>query len=109
MEFVYNTPSPTRNLADEINSLKKNIIQTDSRIKKYKITIANMNSQKYLQEYLDMLESYKDDNDENFVRLKHKIKELINHPLNKASPSRKRKRTPSRGGTRKHRRKTVRR
>jgi hypothetical protein len=121
MEFIDNsTPSPKKNIAEEINSLKDSIEHDFEKIKEYKITINNLNSQKHLQEYLDMLEYYEERRNDNLALLKTRIKDLINHPLNKISPKspskNKRKRSHSRsqsrsrqrsrlGGTKKHRKK----
>jgi len=117
MEFINQSPqSPKQNIADEINSLKNDLQHDLDKIKQYKITINNLNSQKYLQEYLDMLEYFEERKNDNLALLKTKIQELIDHPLNKISPMspsrKKRKRSRSRsnsrsGGTKKHRRKKV--
>ena len=104
--------SPNKNIADEITSLRNDIKEDNDIIMKYTITKNNLNSQRNLQEYLDMIEYYEERRTTNLELLKAKIQELINHPLNTISPSskkRERETTPSpSGGTKKHRRKNKR-
>jgi hypothetical protein len=116
MEFDYQSPetpqSPNENIANEITSLRNDIKEDNDIIMKYTITKNNLNSQKNLQEYLDMIEYYEERRSTNLELLKTKIQELINHPLNTISPSskkREREITPSQsGGTKKRRRKNKR-
>ena len=104
--------SPKKNIADEITSLRNDIKEDNDIIMKYTITKNNLNGQKDLQEYLDMIEYYEERRTTNLELLKTKIQELINHPLNTISPSskkREREKTPSQsGGTKKRRRKNKR-
>ena len=94
--------SPKKNISDEIRSLRNEINQDNDRIMKYtdKITNANSNNQDGFEDYLDMIEYYEKQRNENLELLKTKIQELLNHPLNTINPSEKK-----RGGTKKHRRK----
>ena len=81
--------SPNKNIAHEITSLRNDIKEDNDIIMKYTITKNNLNSQKNLQEYLDMIEYYEERRSTNLELLKTKIQELINHPLNTISPSSK--------------------
>jgi hypothetical protein len=116
MELDDQTPetpeSLNKNIAHEITSLRNDIKEDNDIIMKYTITKNNLNSQKNLQEYLDMIEYYEERRTTNLELLKTKIQELINHPLNTISPSskkREREITPSQsGGTKKRRRKNKR-
>ena len=94
--------SPKKNISDEIRSLRIEIEKDNNRIMEYtdKITNRNSNNQDGFEDYLDMIEYYEKQRNENFELLKTKIQELIDHPLNTISPSEKK-----RGGTKKPRRK----
>ena len=108
MEFMdddQSPQSPNKNISDEITSLRNDIKEVNDTIMKYTITKNNLNSQKNLQEYLDMIEYYEERRSTNLELLKAKIQELINHPLNTIHPSRER---PPSGGTRKNKSKNKR-
>lgn len=112
MELDDQTPetpeSLNKNIAHEITSLRNDIKEDNDIIMKYTITKNNLNGQKDLLEYLDMIEYYEERRTTNLKLLKTKIQELINHPLNTISPSSKKRERETTGGTKKHRRKNKR-
>ena len=110
MEFNDNDQSPlsqdiTKNISKEITDLRNAIQQDNDRIMQYTgyLTDRNRNNQDSFLEYLDAIDSYEKQRNENEELLKTKIQEFINHPLNTINTK---VRTPSQsGGTKKYRRK----
>jgi septal ring factor EnvC (AmiA/AmiB activator) len=107
--------SPTINLSDQIKNLRNELKSLNNRIQKCRTDNKNNNAQDC--DLLDEIDYIKEQIIKKSKLLNIKIEKFKNHELNTIHPQTKRKRSPSPsasrskrlGGTKKHRRKSVRR